>query len=212
MNDLVIVGHGGLAKEVAFLVEEINRQQPAWRLLGFITDRPDCVGQRQGDYPIMDTDEGLLRRTQDCAVAVAIGQPAALRVVHERLRPNPRLSFPNLIHPDVSGDWARIQLGAGNIALNGATFTTAIRLGSFNQFNPGATVSHDCVLGSYNLVSPGANLCGAVALEDEVFVGAGAVVMQGLRVARGAVIGAGAVVVREITEAGTYVGVPARKL
>jgi sugar O-acyltransferase (sialic acid O-acetyltransferase NeuD family) len=212
MNDLVIVGHGGLAKEVAFLVEEINRQQPAWRLLGFITDRPDCVGQSHGDYLIMDTDEGLLRRTQDCAVAIAIGKPAVLKSVHERLRPNPHLSFPNLIHPGASGDWARIQLGAGNLVLNGAAFTTAIRIGSFNLFNPGGTVSHDCVLGDFNLVSPGANLCGAVALEDEVFVGAGAIVTQGLRVGRGTIIGAGAVVVRDITEAGTYVGVPARKL
>ncbi len=212
MKDLVIVGHGGLAKEVAFLVEEINRRQPTWRLLGFVTDHAECVGQRHGDYPIVETDEGLARRGTDCAVAVAIGQPAVVRAVHERLQSNPRLSFPNLIHPLVVGDWARIQLGIGNIVLNGATFTTAIRIGSFNQFNPGATVSHDAALGNYNIVAPGANLCGAVALENEVYVGAGAVVLQGLRIVRGAIIGAGAVVTRDITEAGTYVGVPARKL
>jgi sugar O-acyltransferase (sialic acid O-acetyltransferase NeuD family) len=160
----------------------------------------------------VDTDDGLLRQAQVCAVAIAIGKPSTVRAVHERLRPNPRLSFPNLIHPGVSGDWARIQLGVGNIVLNGATFTTAIRIGSFNQFNPGATVSHDCVLGSYNIVGPGAHQCGAVVVEDEVYLGAGAVVAPGLRVLRGTVIGAGAVVVRDITEAGTYVGVPSRRL
>lgn len=212
MTDLVIIGHGGLAKEVAFLVEEINRQSPTWNLLGYVTTWPECVGQRHAAHLIVNTDDGLLQRTTELAVAVAIGQPALARAAHERLLTNPRLTFPNLIHPGATGDWARIQLGSGNIMLNGVSFTTAIRIGSFNLFNPGATVAHDCELGDYNRLGPGAHLCGGVVIADEVFVGAGAVVVPGRRLGRGVVLGAGAVVVNDLTEAGTYAGVPARML
>jgi sugar O-acyltransferase (sialic acid O-acetyltransferase NeuD family) len=212
MKDIVIVGHGGLAKEVAFLIEEINRARACWNLLGYITDQPARVGQRHAKYPIVGDDAWLLTRSAPLALSVAVGRPAVLREVHSRCRGNSNLLFPNLIHPGIPGDWEQIRMGAGNILLNGACFTTAIQLGDLNIFNPGCTVAHDCVLGSYNVVCPGANLSGSVVLEDETYIGTGAQVLQGQRVARSAIVGAGAVVHRNIVEAGTYAGVPAQRL
>lgn len=211
MRSLVIVGHGGLAKEVAFLVEEINRSTPQWQLRGFVTGQPELVGGQHHDYPVIGTDEWLDQQ-EDLAVVAAIGKSVTLRAIHARLRGNPRLSFPNLVHPQVVGDWRRIQLGEGNIILNGASLTTAIRMQSLNIINPGCTIAHDCEFGSYNVLCPGANISGEVRLEDEVFVGTGAKILQGLRVCSQAIVGAGAVVIRDITEPGTYVGVPARRV
>jgi sugar O-acyltransferase (sialic acid O-acetyltransferase NeuD family) len=197
---------------VVFLVDEINRLKPEWRILGFLTNRAELVGQRFGAYSILDTDDGFAGREQRCALAIAVGNPGIVRAVHDRLRRNAGFTFPNLIHPAASGDWRRICFGTGNIVLNGVAFTSEIKIGSFNQFNPGSTVAHDCRIGDYSVICPGAHLCGAVQIEDEVYVGAGATVIQGLRVARSAMVGAGAVVVRDIVEAGTYAGVPACKL
>jgi sugar O-acyltransferase (sialic acid O-acetyltransferase NeuD family) len=212
MKNLVIVGNGGLAKEVTFLVEEVNRVAPTWRLQGFVAGQPEMVGRNHLDYPILGTDAWLEQQSENLAVVVAIGNPAALRAIHTRLRQNPQRVFPNLVHPQVVGDWRRIQMEEGNIVLNAASFTTAIRMKSLNLINPGCTIAHDCELGSYNVICPGANLLGNVCLENEIYVGAGVQIRQGLRVCSQAVLGAGAVVVQNITEAGTYVGVPARKL
>ncbi len=38
MKPLVIVGAGGLGREVAWLVEDINRRKPEWNFLGFLDD------------------------------------------------------------------------------------------------------------------------------------------------------------------------------
>ncbi|MGD0649948.1 MAG: acetyltransferase [Verrucomicrobiia bacterium] len=211
MKDLVIVGNGGLAKEVAFLVEEVNRAAPVWRLRGFVASQSELVGKQHLDYPILGTDEWLEQQQEDLAVVVAIGKPAVLRTIHERMRRNRHLLFPNLIHPQVVGDWRRIQLGEGNIILNAASMTTAIRMQSLNVINPGCTVAHDCMLGSYNLISPGANLSGNVTLGDRVLVGTGAQVLQGLRIGDDVVIGAGAVVTKDLPEPGVYMGAPARR-
>lgn len=212
MKSLVIIGTGGLAKEVVFLVEEINRAASLWQIRGFVASQPELVGSKYLDYPVLGTDEWLDKQQDDLAVAVAIGRPAVLRAIHARIKRNPRLLFPNLIHPQVTGDWRRIQMGEGNVILNAASFTTAVRMQSLNIFNPCCTIAHDCELGSYNVICPGANISGGVILGDEVFVGAGVQIRQGLRVCSQVILGAGTVVVSDILEPGTYVGAPARQL
>jgi len=212
MRDIVIVGYGGLAKEVAFLIEEINRHRPTWNLRGYIGARQCDIGVRSGKYAVIESDDWLGRTREDVAVTLAIGRTDVLKALHTRLQENKHLDFPNLIHPRVLGDWDQITLGIGNIIMGGASFTTHVALGSFNVFNPGCTIAHDCVLGSYNLINPGASLSGAIVLGDEVLVGTGARVLQGLRVCSGAIIGAGAVVTHSIEQPGVYVGVPARQM
>jgi sugar O-acyltransferase (sialic acid O-acetyltransferase NeuD family) len=212
MKDIVIVGHGGLAKEVAFLIEEINRHRPTWNLRGYISARQSDVGTRRGTYAVIESDDWLGHTHENIAVTIAIGRTDVLKTLHARLKENKHLEFPNLIHPSALGDWDQITLGDGNIIMGGVSFTTHIALGSLNVFNPGCTIAHDCVLGSYNLINPGASLSGEIVLGDEVLVGTGARVLQGLHVCSGAVIGAGAVVTRSIEQPGVYVGVPARPM
>ena len=43
-------------------------------------------------------------------------------------------------------------------------------------------------------------------------MGTGAHILQGLTISDDTIVGAGAVVTKDITEPGTYVGVPARKI
>lgn len=210
MKDIVIVGHGGLAKEVAFLIEEINRHRPTWNLRGYIGAKRTDLGTHSGKHAVVETDEWLGRTHEKVAVAIAVGRTDALKTLHSRFKENKSLEFPNLIHPHAMGDWDQIALGDGNIIMGAASFTTQITIGSINLFNPGCTIAHDCVLGSYNLVNPGANLSGQVVLGNEVLVGTGAQILQCLRVCSGAVIGAGAVVNRSIEKPGVYVGIPAR--
>ena len=38
MRDIFIIGAGGVGKEVAFLIEEINKKNPIWNIVGFIDD------------------------------------------------------------------------------------------------------------------------------------------------------------------------------
>jgi acetyltransferase-like isoleucine patch superfamily enzyme len=53
---------------------------------------------------------------------------------------------------------------------------------------------------------------GDCVIGEGVLIGSGAVVLQGKRICDGATVGAGSVVTRHITEAGVYVGVPARRV
>lgn len=76
--------------------------------------------------------------------------------------------------------------------------------------NTGAIVEHECVVGSHTHVSVGAKVCGRSRIGQRCMIGAGATVIDKVSICDDVVVGAGAVVVEDITEKGTYVGVPAR--
>jgi UDP-3-O-[3-hydroxymyristoyl] glucosamine N-acyltransferase len=86
------------------------------------------------------------------------------------------------------------------------------RIGRGVIVNTAAIVEHDCIVGDYCHLAPRAGLLGHCVLGDNVWLGANATVVQGVSVCSNVTIGAGAVVTSNITEPGTYAGVPARKI
>ena len=59
MKDLIILGTGVHAGEMAEIVERINKVQPTWNLLGFITPSESKVGEIFNGYPVLGTRDVL---------------------------------------------------------------------------------------------------------------------------------------------------------
>jgi len=214
MNDLVIIGAGGLAREVAFLVDEINRanNKPLWNLLGFVAKNRSDPSEGTGRYPVAFGEEELINLGKPIHVVIGIGAPEIIRAVAAKLDSCTDMQFPNLIHPNVVMDHERIPLGKGNIICAGNVLTTDIVVGSFNYFNNNCSTGHDTVVGDYCVFNPGVNISGGVTFGDGCLVGTGADVLQNLRVGGNSTIGAGAVVVRDVAPGTVVAGVPAREL
>jgi sugar O-acyltransferase (sialic acid O-acetyltransferase NeuD family) len=211
-RELVIVGAGGLAREVAMVAERINALTREWRFLGFVDGSEQRLGESVGSSTIVGTDEWLANRREPTDVVVAIGQPHLRADVTRRIRGNCHLSFPNLIHPNVSIDATRVEFGIGNVITAGVALTCDIEVGDFNYFNLNVTVGHDVRIGSFDVLNPGANVSGGVVIGNQVLVGTGAQLLEGVDVRDRAIVGAGAVVVQDVAEDETVVGVPAKPL
>ena len=69
------------------------------------------------------------------------------------------------------------------------------------------------MIDEYLHISPGTNLAGLVGICKVDWIEIGSVVSNKINIYSGCKVGAGAgaVVVKDITESGTYVGVPVRK-
>lgn len=210
MKDIAILGAGGLAREVAFLIEDINRHTSEWRIIGFIDQDESMIGKRVGKYTIRFAEEQL--DGLDCVFAVGIGEPQSLVAIRDRHASLLPSRFPNLIHPSVVMDRDSVELGYGNVLCAGAIMTTDIRIGSLNIINLQCTIGHDVRIADGCVLNPASNISGNVTIEDGCLIGTGAQVLQGLAIGAGSRVGAGAVVVRDVEPGAVVVGVPARPM
>ncbi len=211
---IVVAGAGGIAREIDWLIREINAVQPAYDFLGFVVSDLNHCGNHDsrdrilGDYAWLEEN----RKSID-AVAVGIGTPAArLKVANELRALIPDVEFPALIHPSVMMDFTSATIGHGVQICAGVVATVNLTLNTFALLNLACTFGHEAVVGAGSVVNPGANISGGVVLGSGVLVGTGAQILQYRSIGDGATVGAGAVVLEDVVAGATVAGVPARAL
>ena len=208
---IAIVGAGGLGREVALLLSQLNAAGANWEVRGFYDDRRPAT-PTVGGLPYLGTTHDLNATATPLAVAVAVGSSADRAAVVGRLS-SPLLHFPALVHPQVALQPAqRVAVGAGCLVQPGCVLTCDITLGRFVLLSPGCTVGHDATLADFCSLLPQASVGGAAHLGEGTCVGAHATVIQGITTGIYAVLGAGAVAVRHVPARTTVVGVPARPI
>lgn len=121
---------------------------------------------------------------------------------------------PNLIWGivDVGHTYGEARVGIGSIICPGTILTTNITIGNHVLLNLNCTVGHDVVIDDYTTASPGVNISGNVTIGKRCYLGTNCVIRENIDICDDVIIGAGGVVVKDITEPGTYVGNPVKKL
>lgn len=211
---VIILGAGGFAREVAWLIRDINRVKPSYEFLGYIVSdlsrlgEHDSLKQVLGDYTWIER-----HRTRIDAIAIGIGNPAhRLKVAAEIEACFPDLSWPSLVHPTVQLDCGSATIGPGVLLCAGVIATVNITVEAHAKVDVACSLGHETRLGKGCALNPGANIAGGVVLGEAVLVGAGAQILQYVRVGDGATVGAGAVVTKDVLPGETVVGIPAKPL
>lgn len=213
---IAIVGAGGFAREVEWLIREINEANgtPLYDFKGYLVSEitklgiTDSVDEVLGDFSWVEANQDALD-----AVAIGIGNPQArLRLGLEIRERFPFLKMPTLIHPNVRIDRSSLNMGEGVIICAGVIGTVNIRIEDFVAINLGCTIGHEAQIGRGVVLNPTVNISGGVTIRDSVLIGTGAQVLQNLSVGEGATVGAGSVVTKTVAASMTVVGAPARPL
>lgn len=159
-----------------------------------------------GIYPVIGKTREARRFNND--IFIAIGNAEIRRRMLSEIE-NKRI--PILIHPSsvVSNG---VKIGRGSVVMAGAVINPGTVIGTGCIINTSSSIDHDCRIDDYVHVSVGAHLCGTVNIKEMTWIGAGATISNNVNICSKCMIGAGAVVIRDIKEAGTYVGVPAGKV
>jgi sugar O-acyltransferase (sialic acid O-acetyltransferase NeuD family) len=208
LNDLVILGAGGFAREVWWLSEDVNQDIPTWNVLGFIDEAPEAEGKLLCDLPVLGGFGWFERHAEKPFVICGVGSNRTRRRFVEKAR-SLGLRHATLVHPATRMS-RFVEVGEGSVICAGTVLTTQIRIGSYVNLNLGCTIGHDAVIEDFCNLSPGVHISGSVHLEEGVDVGSGAVVLPGKRVGRDSTLGAGAVVAADVPPRSVAVGVPAR--
>ena len=207
---LYIVGAGGFGREVAWLVERINAVKQTWELVGFLDDNAVIHGTVEDDYHVLGGCSYLADLDEEVWVACAVGSSKVRKKIINKLSAYKNVKFATLIDPSVIIS-KRILIGEGTIICAGTIATVDISVGSHVIINLDCTIGHDAVLQNFVTLYPSENVSGNCTIGECVELGTGMQIIQGKSIVGDSIVGAGAVVVRDIVEAGTYVGVPARR-
>ena len=210
MKKIVIIGAGGLAKEIKYLIDAINRNSPEWQLLGFI----DNWGKKMDDeiidgYRIIGNTNDFNKMKENIYGIIGVGFPERIKEI-EGLLNNPKAIYPNLIHPSVEINTNMI--GVGNIICFGTCISCDTEIGSFNLINTKCGIGHDVKIGSFNVFNPNTQIAGAVSIGNENLWGMNSSIFQGMNVGSNNVIGASSFVKKNVNNKEILVGIPAKNI
>lgn len=200
MKKLAIIGASGHGKVIADIAVKNGYKE-----IVFLDDNPnaqECAGFRVVG-PSEDVD-----KYSDYDVIVAIGNASIRKKMHKQVG---EYRLTTLIHPQ-SVISRRVTIGKGTVVMAGAIINSDTNIGEGCIINTGASVDHDCNIGDFVHVSVGAHVAGTVTIGDGTWIGAGTTVSNNIVICSECMIGCGAVVVSNISESGTYVGSPVRKI
>ena len=209
MNDLIIIGASGFGREVAWLVERINKKCKEWNLIGFIDDNISIQGNVINEYRVLGTTDNIKDYPEAYCVC-AIGSSKVRSMIIEKVtQENPNIRFATLIDPTVEMS-DLVEIGEGTIICAHTIITVNISIGKHVIINLDCTIGHDAVLKDFVTLYPSVNVSGASNIGKAVEMGTGMQIIQGKCIGEYSIVGAGSVVVRDLPEKCTAVGSPAK--
>ena len=200
MNRLIIIGAGGHGKVIAD-----NAFKNGYTTICFVDDHATgtCMG-----FPILGTSAEIEKLNDgQTDFVIGIGNNEVRKKIAERYNVN----WVTIIHPSAQIA-VNVCIGSGTVVMAGAIVNACTTIGNHCIINTGSVVEHDNVIEDYTHISPNAALGGTVHVGKSVHLGIGATVKNNIAICDHCVIGAGAVVVKNISQSGTYIGVPAKEI
>ena len=208
MKDIIIVGAGGLGREVLQWIKDINKVKKQWNILGFINDEPHALEGFECDYSIIGTIKEWIPSANQvfaCAIADPNGKELVTNLLKER-----GAVFTPVIHPTAMvSDFSPI--GEGMIMYPGSGISVNVKIGKFVTLLYSG-VGHNAEIGDYSTISSYCDIAGGAIIEDKVFIGSHTTLIPKKRVGSGAYVGAGSVVVSHVKEGSKVMGNPAMKM
>lgn len=198
-ENVIVIGAGGHAKVVADII--LLRGD---RLLGFLDD--DITKKSIHGYPVLGTIASAISHPE-ASFVIAIGDNEIRRQIAHSMS----LRWYTAIHPTaVIAPSAKV--GRGSMVMPLAVVHSDAVVGDHSIINTASVVEHDDVIADFVHISSGVALGGTVRIDELSQIGIGSCVKHGVHICANCIIGAGAAVVSDVSEPGTYIGIPAHLL
>lgn len=203
-NRLLIIGASGHGKVIADIAIKMNN----WQNIAFLDD-DESIKNSMGLKVIGKTADAI-KFKHEADFFVAIGNNATREKIQGKYETE-GLSVVSLVHPSaVVG--TNVEIGIGTAVMAGVVINSSSLIGKGCIINTGSCLDHDNVVGDFVHISPGVKLAGTVRVGNSSWIGIGSIVSNNVNICSGCIVGAGTVVIKDITEPGTYVGVPVRRV
>lgn len=206
---LILIGGGGHCKVCIDVIEQTRQ----FEIVG-ILDLADLVGTSVLDYPIIGTDEDVVKYVElGCSFLITVGQIKS-SILKEKLFNI--LQENNAIIASVVAPSAHVskysKIGIGTIVMHHVIINAGVTIGDNCIINNKSDIEHDTVVGNHTHLSTGAIINGDCIIGNGVFIGSNATVANQITIEDNALIGAGSVVIKNILTNDIQAGNPAKSI
>jgi sugar O-acyltransferase (sialic acid O-acetyltransferase NeuD family) len=211
-KNILIYGAGGFGREVAWLIERINKVKYEWNILGFIDDvKTEMYGEFISNIKLLGGSELFAKHKNEVFVTCAVGSSAGRRSMYQRLGQYPNVKLATLVDPSVVVGSSSV-IGDGSIICYGARVTVNATIGTGVVVNVGSTIGHNSNIGDYSSLFVNVIVSGTVSIGENCEIGSGAFIREYLAICSNVVIAPLSSVLRDVTDSGVYAGNPARRI
>lgn len=214
MKKLVIMGGQGNGTVVAQIVEDINKVQKEWEIIGFLNDRE--VEPING-YPVLgkvnyETVAELLKDDSVfffyALISIKLNYKF-LSKLHDLKIPIER--FAQVIHP--SAVVSKDAVIGKNVCVQAFSIVGPnANVGNFVQIFGHATVGHNCKVEDYAYVTSNSIIGAHVHLKQGAFLGVNSSTLDRVTIGEWSVVGQHSNVIRDVPDYTVVVGNPAKKI
>lgn len=206
---IILLGGGGHCKSCIDVIE----QEGKYEILG-ITDLLEKAGQKMAGYPVIGTDNDLLKLKETCNnFFITVGHiqsPELRRKLFDRLK-ELKVNIPVIISPNALVS-RKAKIGSGTIIMHNSIVNIEAEIGENCIINTGALIEHESKVGSHSHISTYAILNGQCSVGSGCFIGSRTVMSNNINIAENTLVAAGSVILKSLDRSGTYIGNPLRKI
>lgn len=210
MKDLVIFGAGGMAKETAALVHDINREKSTYRHVAYAVDNAYYrKGMKIREVAVVSR-EWVIEHRDDVVCVCAIGYPKERREVQQSLIKE-RVRFASLIHPS-SRIGEGTTIGTGCIVEQGCDITVDCHLGNGVFVNGNVSIGHDSTLEDFVTCFSKSHISGRVWIGEAACIGTMVFIGEKRKIGAESVVAPGSIVFNNVMKGTHVMGNPAKRI
>lgn len=211
---LIILGAGGLAREVLQLVDDIclSAFRPDLIPLGFIDEDTNNHDNLIHNLPVLGGFDYLLGAPATTKLAMGVGFPRIRKKFVQNLEEmGLKFEFPVLVHPAACVGKNVLFLDGVQVMMHNSV-TVDITVGKYCLINQGCSIGHDTVIEDFACLSPHCVISGHTHIGEGADLGSNVVTKPGTRIGAWSVVGLQSGVVKDIPEKVVAVGCPAKPI
>ena len=205
MKDLIIVGAGGLGRELLGYIESDN---PIFKFKGFLDDRGSILDRTPRSPGIIGAPDTFIPGANQVYLA-AIGDPHARYRYTQHLR-QLDVDFGQMVHP-MAHMSTRSSVGRGSIVCPRVGISVDVKIGEFTYIQEYTVIGHDTEIGNWCQINSHCTLSGNCKIGNFVKIGPNCVVSNGAVIEDNVTIAPGSVVYGRIRSGLTVLGNPAKR-
>lgn len=209
MTKLAIVGSGDLGQLIAHHAE----QSGEFLISGFFDDYKS-PGEIVGKHAVLGGTADILSlygsgNFDEIIIGIGYRHFELRKKLFLELKE--KIHFANVIHQSAIID-PSCKLGVGIVVLPGCVLDMNVELADNVLLNTGCIIAHDSKVMAHSFLSPAVVMAGFSRIGESCNIGINTTIIDNVRIADHIQTGGATVVIKNLEEAGLYVGSPARKV